>query len=85
MVPCQPDHRWAGSPDPVGGGAQDQKQVGRLPVAAVDGGTEAVNKFGLIVAIIQLFACAEAIFRGNWQQAIIYAGFAVGSAGVAWK
>jgi len=44
-----------------------------------------MNKFGIFVAIIQLLACGEALLHENWQQAIIYAGFAVGSAGVAWR
>ena len=43
-----------------------------------------MNKFGIFVAVIQLLACAEALVHSNWQQAIIYFGFSIGSAGVAW-
>lgn len=42
-----------------------------------------VNKFGMVVAVLQLFACTEAVISKDWNRAMIYAGFAVGSAGVA--
>jgi hypothetical protein len=42
-----------------------------------------MNKLGMLVAVIQLGACVEAIASKDWQRAIIFAGFAIGSSGVA--
>ena len=42
-----------------------------------------MNKLGMLVAVIQVGACIEAMISKDWQRAIIYAGFAIGSAGVA--
>jgi len=38
----------------------------------------------MIVAVLQALACVEAIYHKNWQMAVVFAGFAVGSAGVSW-
>lgn len=42
-----------------------------------------MNKFGMAVAVLQLCACIEAAISKDWNRAIIYIGFAIGSAGVA--
>jgi len=43
-----------------------------------------MNKFGMLVAVLQLMAMVEAIYSQDWRRAVVFAGFAVGSAGVAW-
>ena len=42
-----------------------------------------MNHFGLAVAALQLAAAVEAVVRRDYTQALIYAGFSVGSLGVA--
>ena len=44
-----------------------------------------MNRAGLLVAVLQACAAAEAAWARDWQRAIIWAAFAVGSAGVAWR
>jgi len=44
-----------------------------------------MNWFGLVVAGLQLCACVEGAYRGDWRRAVIYFGFAIGSAAIAWK
>ena len=44
-----------------------------------------MNYFGLIVAALQLCASVESAMRTDWQRCIIYFGFAIGSAAIAWK
>ena len=44
-----------------------------------------MNAFGLLVAALQLCACAESAFRRDWRTAVVYLGFAIGSAAIAWR
>ena len=44
-----------------------------------------MNYFGIIVAFLQLCAGIEAAYHTDWQRAIIYIGFAIGSTAIAWK
>lgn len=44
-----------------------------------------MNWFGMIVAGLQLCASAEGAYRGDWRRAVIYIGFSIGSAAIAWK
>ncbi len=44
-----------------------------------------MNYFGMLVAGLQLCAVAESLWRHDWNKAIIFIGFSVGSAAVAWK
>jgi hypothetical protein len=44
-----------------------------------------MNWFGLIVAGLQVCAAIESAYSKDWQRMLIYIGFAVGSAAVAWK
>lgn len=43
-----------------------------------------MNKFGIIIAVLQLCATAEGIYNKDYRRAVIYFGFAIGSAAVAW-
>ena len=43
-----------------------------------------MNRFGMLVALMQLLAMVEAACSQDWRRAVVFAGFAVGSAGVAW-
>ena len=44
-----------------------------------------MSRFGMLVAVLQLCAAFEAAFRRDWQRTIIYVGFSIGSAAVAWR
>lgn len=56
-----------------------------LALAGVDDGQEVMNYFGLIVAALQLCAALEACWCHEWNKTLIYIGFSIGSAAVAWK
>lgn len=42
-----------------------------------------MSRFGMLVAVLQFLAMLEALYHQDWRRAMIFAGFAVGSAGVA--
>lgn len=44
-----------------------------------------MNWFGLIVAGLQVCAAVEGFVTHDWRRALIYCGFALGSAAIAWK
>jgi hypothetical protein len=44
-----------------------------------------MNYFGLIVAALQVCAALEGAYSHDWQKAVVYGAFAVGSAAIAWK
>lgn len=41
--------------------------------------------FGLAVAFLQFCACVECVVDKDWQRAVIYLGFVIGSTAIAWK
>ena len=43
-----------------------------------------MNRFGLIVAVLQLCAAVEGIYTKNYRLALIYFGFLIGSFAIAW-
>ena len=44
-----------------------------------------MNTFGLVVAALQLAACAESACRRDWRTAVVSLGFSLGSAPIAWR
>ena len=44
-----------------------------------------MNWFGLVVAVLQVCAALEAAYRHDWRNAVVYGGFSVGSAAIAWR
>ena len=44
-----------------------------------------MNWFGLVVAGLQVCAMVESAMSHDWKRAIVYCGFSIGSAALAWK
>ena len=44
-----------------------------------------MNRFGMVVAGLQVLASVESCLHEDWRRALTYAGFAIGSAAIAWR
>ena len=43
-----------------------------------------MNRFGILIALLQLCAAVEGVYNNDYRRAVIYFGFAIGSAAIAW-